>query len=60
MAEMTDCVSRENMEKIKKNFQHLDETEGESFSNGVWSVKNKEFPKIVKPTPATKVGVKLL
>ena len=57
---MTDCVSRENMEKIKKNFQHLDETEGESFSNGVWSVKNKEFPKIVKPTQATKMDVKLL
>ena len=57
VAELTNFVSRENLEKIKKNFQHLDQTEGESFSNGVWSIKNKEFPKIVKPTPAAKVDV---
>ena len=54
---LTDLVSRENLEKIKKNFQHLDQTEGESFSNGVWTVKKKEFPKITKPAPAAKVDV---
>lgn len=57
VSSLTASVSKENLEKIKKNFEQFDQSEGESFATGVWNVKNKEFPKIVKPTPAAKIDV---
>ena len=54
---MTEAVSKENLEKIKRNFGHLDQSNGESFANGVWNVKKKEFPKVATIPPAAKIDV---
>ena len=57
VASLTEYISKDNLEKIKRNFLHLDQSEGESFANGVWKVKNKEFPKFGTSTPAAKTDV---
>ena len=48
-------VSKDNRDKLYENFQKLDQTEGENFSHGLWTIKNKEFPKITSSFPAAKV-----
>ena len=55
--QVTEAVSKENLEKIKRNFGHLDQSNGESFANGVWNVKKKEFPKVATIPPAAKIDV---
>ena len=47
-------VGKENREKIFENFAKLDQSEGESFSQGIWDLKKKVFPKVHKAVPAAK------
>ena len=47
-------VGKENREKIFQNFAKLDQSEGESFSQGIWDLKKKVFPKVQKAVPAAK------
>ena len=54
---LSKLVSKDNMEKISKNFSKLDQTEGESFSQGIWDLKKKLFPKITPTPPAAKIDV---
>ena len=54
---LTEAVSRENYEKIVSNFKHLDQTNGENFSQGIWGIKKKEFPKKSSSLPSAKVDV---
>ena len=55
--QVTEAVSKENLEKIKRNFGHLDQSNGESFANGVWNIKKKEFAKVAPTPPAAKIDV---
>ena len=52
--DLTKLVAKDNCEKIMENFGHLDQTFGESFSGGIWSLKKKVFPKITPPVPTAK------
>ena len=54
---ITKLVSKENSEKIMKNFQHLDQSEGENFSTGIWKLKNKEFSKVNSSVPSAKTDI---
>ena len=57
VAKLTEAVGKENFEHIFNNFKHLDQTSGENFSQGIWSIKKKEFPKKSSSIPAAKVDV---
>ena len=35
----------------------LDQSDGEAFSQGIWKIKKKEFPKVTAPVPASKLNV---
>ena len=56
-SKLTSLVSENNYEKIKENFQHLDQTEGEISSAGIWKITKKEFPKNTKSAPSAKLDV---
>ena len=51
---LASIVGKENREKIFQNFAKLDQSEGESFSQGIWDLKKKVFPKVQKAVPAAK------
>ena len=44
IVEITRLVSDKNRDKIYEQFQKLDQSEGENFANGIWTLKKKEFP----------------
>ena len=50
-------VSKENMEKLTKNFARFDQSEGASVSQAIWDLKKKVFPKITPSLPAAKKDV---
>ena len=54
---LTEAVSQENFSQIYNNFKHLDQTEGENFSQGIWSLKKKVFPQKSQPLPSAKIDV---
>ena len=54
--EITRLVSDINRDKIYEQFRRLDQSEGENFVNGIWSLKKKEFPKKNGTIPAAKVN----
>ena len=45
------------MRRSKENLGHLDQSNGESFANGVWNIKKKEFSKVSPTPPAAKIDV---
>ena len=47
-------VGKQNCDKIRKTFSELDQSEGCSFSQGIWALKNKTFPKVSGSVPAAK------
>ena len=53
--DLTKLVAKDNCKKIMENFGHLDQTFGESFSGGMWSLKKKTFPKVSPPVPTAKI-----
>ena len=55
VSKLTEYVGRDNLEKIRNNFQHLDQSEGECLTKGVWNIKKKQFPKNVPSPPAAKI-----
>ena len=57
MTEITKKVSKENRDKIYSNFKVLDQSEGDSFSHGIWKIKNKNFTKVAASIPAAKMNV---
>ena len=50
-------MGKENSDKIRKTFSQLDQSDGCSFSQGIWSLKNKTFPKVSASVPAAKKDV---
>ena len=54
---VTTLVSKDNRDKLFENFQKLDQTQGESFSHGIWTIKKKAFPKVTPSVPAAKLDV---
>ena len=50
-------MGKKNYDKIKETFSKLDQSEGCSFSQGIWSLKNKTFPKVSASVPAAKKDV---
>ena len=56
-AKLTEAVSQENFSQIYNNFKHMDQTEGENFSQGIWSLKKKVFPKKSQSLPSAKINV---
>ena len=44
-AEIAEIVGKINSEKIRETFSKLDQSDGCNFSQGIWSLKNKTFPK---------------
>ena len=57
ISKLTTLIGKQNRDKIVENFQMLDQSEDENFSNGIWKIKKKEFPKNSKPAPAAKVDI---
>ena len=57
ISKLTTLIGKQNRDKIVENFQMLDQSEDENFSNGIWKMKKKEFPKNSKPAPAAKVDI---
>ena len=55
--EITIKVAERNRNKIMDNFKHLDQSEGETFANGIWKIKKKIMPKNKTSLPAAKVDV---
>ena len=55
--EITIKVAEQNRNKIMDNFKHLDQSEGETFSNGIWNIKKKIMPKNKASLPAAKIDV---
>ena len=49
---LTELTSKKNRDKIINNFQHLDGSQGDSLTAGVWQIKKKIFPKHQPPLPA--------
>ena len=47
-------VGKNNCEKIRETFSKLDQSDGCSFSQRIWSLKNKTFPKNTASVPAAK------
>ncbi len=45
-AKISVIVGKQNMEKIRKTFSELDQSVGCNFSQGIWSIRNKTFPKV--------------
>ena len=56
-ATIAEIVGKENSDKIRKTFSALDQSDGCSFSQGIWSLKNKTFPKVSSSVPAAKKDV---
>ena len=50
-------VGKENRDKIFETFSKLDQSEGESFSNGIWQLKKRAFPKVGQTIPSAKRDV---
>ena len=56
---LASIVGKENREKIYQNFARLDQSDGESFSQGIWDLKKKVFPKCSPAMPAAKQDITL-
>ena len=54
IVEITRLVSDRNRDKIYEQFKKLDQSEGENFANGIWTLKKKEFPKKNATIPSAK------
>ena len=52
--ELATLVAKENRDKIFETFAKLDQSEEESFSNGLWKLKKRSFPKKGATVPAAK------
>ena len=50
-------VSKDNRDKVMEAFRDLTDTDGSIHINGLWSLKNKTFPKNTKPLPCAKRDV---
>ena len=55
--EITLKVAEKNKNQIMDNFKHLDQSDGQTFSNGIWNIKKKIMPKNKASLPAAKVDV---
>ena len=54
---LIELTAKKNTEKVLKNFNALNGSDGDSLNSGVWKVKNKIFPKNQKSLPAAKKDV---
>ena len=54
---ITKLVSEKNRDKLYENFKDLDQTEGGTFANGIWSIKKRVFPKQSANIPAAKTDI---
>ena len=54
---VTNIVSQKNRDKPFETFSSLDQTEGENFSQGIWNIKKKEYPRVSAPVPAAKKDI---
>ena len=56
-AKISEIVAKENIDKIKQTFSKLSQAEGCSISQGIWSLKKKNFPKVSASVPAAKKDI---
>ena len=55
--ELAKHIAKENRDKIFESFSKLDQSEGETFCNGIWQLKKKSFPKSAPAIPSAKRDV---